>query len=462
MKHLPPDLIDQHRDALVAGVRAVEQIESMIRQLEYLRTAQLALLTRVASAIARDEGHLDHGEHVHRAVEAEIALATRTGQTAVASRMGHAGSLLADYPSVSVAFSEGRVSLRHTEVIADAGQVIADQDARRAYEAEVLPLAATMPAAQLRAHARRLAERYAERTLDERHRDAHRRREVRVVDLEDGMAQLTAILGAVEAYAIKDRLSRVAYERRRRATAAGGAASATSRQTQADVLVELLLSAGTGSEEEPLSPDADPLKRITGRVQVTVPVLTLAGIVDAEAEPYAGPAELAGYGPIDASTARRLAGGASGWERVLTHPISGAVLAVDRYRPSEDLKRMLGARDQHCRFPGCIRRIDHCDVDHTVPASRGGPTSPENTGHLCRRHHTLKHFEFLGGGGWKAKQTTGGVYEWTAPSGRSYRSAPTSRLRFRPAPPRTGWEEPDDSGERSDDATGAGGQETST
>ncbi|MCR2678846.1 hypothetical protein NSP03_24390, partial [Salmonella enterica] len=57
-------------------------------------------------------------------------------------------------------------------------------------------------------------------------------------------------------------------------------------------------------------------------------------------------AELDGMIPIDPATARRLAGAASGWDRVLTHPISGALLAVDRYRPSEDLRRHLRARDE--------------------------------------------------------------------------------------------------------------------
>ena len=55
-----------------------------------------------------------------------------------------------------------------------------------------------------------LAERFANRTLDERHTQARSCRMVRVVELGDGMADLTATLPAVYAYGIKDRLNQMA------------------------------------------------------------------------------------------------------------------------------------------------------------------------------------------------------------------------------------------------------------
>ncbi len=462
---------EEQRAALAAGVGAVEQIQTMIHQLEYLQTVQLAGLTRLASRIARDEGHADHGELVHRAIEAEVSVATRTGHITVATRMGHADQLLDRYPAVSAAFAEGRVSLRHTEVIVDAGQIIQTPDSRAAYAAEVLPIALHSTVRQLRTQARRLAEHFAERGIDERHREARKQRSVTVADLDDGMACLTARIGAVEAYAIKDRLARIAHHARARGAgsdAAHGHPAAhphtaahqppcqhpdeadprTARQIQADVFTELLLTgtapmtaASTSSSTPPgggATGRGDPLSSITGRVQITVPVLTLAGGGRSTGEGghrWAGPAELAGYGPIDTHTARRLAGNAPGWDRVLTHPVDGAVLAVDRYRPSEDLKRALGARDQHCRFPGCTRRLDHCDIDHTIPAARGGPTELGNMSHLCRRHHTLKHFEFLNGSGWKPKQRPGGTLEWASPTGRTYTDTPSSTVTFAPVDP---------------------------
>ncbi|KLD32827.1 hypothetical protein TB15x_23065, partial [Xanthomonas perforans] len=82
-------------------------------------------------------------------------------------------------------------------------------------------------------------------------------------------------------------------------------------------------------------------------VVVTVPALTLLGRDDT-------PATLDGYGPIDLDAARRLAGEASSWIRVLTHPVTGVPLALDRtrYRVTTALRRWLGVTSPTCVFPG--------------------------------------------------------------------------------------------------------------
>ena len=133
-------------------------------------------------------------------------------------------------------------------------------------------------------------------------------------------------------------------------------------------------------------------------------------------------AELTGRAPIDPATARMLAGAASGWDRVITHPISGELLVVDRYRPSEHLKRHLRARDERCRFPGCGMPVRESDLDHTLDAAYGGPTEDGNLSALCRRHHVLKHHS-----PWKVKQLGGGLLEWTSPTGRVYFDQPPPR-----------------------------------
>jgi hypothetical protein len=119
---------------------------------------------------------------------------------------------------------------------------------------------------------------------------------------------------------------------------------------------------------------------------VTVPVLTLLGRSDE-------PGTLEGYGPIDPETARRIAARAPSFTRLLTHPVSGGLLDVDRggYRPPADLKRWMAATDQFCTFAGCGRPARSCDLDHTVDYQHGGETRAGNLGHLCRHHHRLKH-----------------------------------------------------------------------
>jgi hypothetical protein len=155
---------------------------------------------------------------------------------------------------------------------------------------------------------------------------------------------------------------------------------------------------------------------------VTVPVLTL---LDSPVDDPFDAVTLAGHGPIDPATARELAHHAPGWDRILTHPISGAVLAVDRYQPTKKMRRFLAVRDRHCRFPGCRQSTSRSDADHTMDWAHGGSTSVSNLAHLCRRHHTLKHHT-----PWSVTQKPGGVLEWTSPTGAVYPDHPASGVHF--------------------------------
>ena len=186
-------------------------------------------------------------------------------------------------------------------------------------------------------------------------------------------------------------------------------------QLRADILLDLLLAA------EPLAHDTG-LSAVHATVSITVPVLAL--IDDGIRDPFEH-SSLDGHGPIDVDTARMLAGAASGWDRVLTHPITGAVLEVDRYTPSEQLRRHLRIRDQHCRFPGCRMPTHRSDLDHTLDHALGGTTSAANLAHLCRRHHTLKHQT-----AWTVVQHAGGVLQWTSPTGVPYIDRPASTVAF--------------------------------
>lgn len=167
-------------------------------------------------------------------------------------------------------------------------------------------------------------------------------------------------------------------------------------------------------------PDGSPFVRNTVRVHihVTVPLDTLTGAGDE-------PAELAGHGPIPAADARALAfDPGSVWDRLVTDPVSGAVLeyGTTRYRPPERLARFVRARHGTCGHPGCRTAAHRCDIDHVVPfgADRGdGPTCAGNTCPLCRSHHRLKHMP-----GWHVTLRTDGTTVWTTPSGHTYTAPP--------------------------------------
>lgn len=143
-----------------------------------------------------------------------------------------------------------------------------------------------------------------------------------------------------------------------------------------------------------------------------------------------GTATLMGYGPIPPALAGALAmEPGSVWRRIVTDPLSGAVLDVGRatYRPSSGLARHVIARDGYCVAPRCQVRATACDLDHSVPfaqdgrhddALSGGTTSADNLAPLCRRHHRLKTLA-----GWDLIQTSPGRFVWVTPSGRREASA---------------------------------------
>lgn len=182
------------------------------------------------------------------------------------------------------------------------------------------------------------------------------------------------------------------------------------------------------------------LSEIHAQVQVIIPVMTLLpaeqqqklralGVFDLISGLAEGPgaASLAGKGPMSDDTAKLIAGKAAGWDRVLTHPITGSVLTVDRYQPSRELRRTLAARDLHCRFPGCRQPAMLSEVDHTRDWQYGGTTTLTNLAHLCTFHHMLKHHT-----DWGVEQLQGGVLEWRSPLGRKYLDRPPSAVMFQP------------------------------
>ena len=65
--------------------------------------------------------------------------------------------------------------------------------------------------------------------------------------------------------------------------------------------------------------------------------------------------------------------------------------------------------------PTALGPARHCDRDHVVPHSRGGPTCPCNLAPLCRHHHRLKTLA-----GWRYTVLEPGVYLWSDPFGQQF------------------------------------------
>ena len=90
------------------------------------------------------------------------------------------------------------------------------------------------------------------------------------------------------------------------------------------------------------------------------------------------------------------------------------------YRPSRKLRHLVRARNARCTAPGCGRPAARCDVDHTIAWDQGGLTCECDLAPLCRHHHRCKQAE-----GWQLEQPEPGVMIWRTPAGRSYITRPT-------------------------------------
>ncbi|MFB9956670.1 HNH endonuclease signature motif containing protein [Cellulomonas denverensis] len=404
-----------------------------------------AVSARVAAELAeRDEMNPvwpEYAGNVHRPNTAADELAIylnigrRSAQTLVDEGLAYERYL----PGTGQALRTGRIDTARARVMV---RRLAGVDLFTAEEVEttVLPGASERTAAQLsRDIDRALLRVDPDGGAMRRRRGRADRHVARPKPLGDGMAGIWAFLPAQDAARLDKALDASAHALRH------GGDERTLAQLRADALLDAAL---VGPAWAPLLPEhgqdndhgadgdhhegsahrAPSVTRPRVEVRVTVPLSTLIGADDE-------PADMDGHGPIDATTARALAAGGV-WRRLVTDPLSGAVLDVGRtrYRPPQELADHVIARDRTCARPGCTVPATACDLDHTIPFSDGGPTAATNLAPLCRRDHLLRTHA-----GHRIEQTAAGEIVWTSLT-RRYVSVPGRdgyhrMLRERPGDP---------------------------
>ena len=427
---------------------------------------------RTAAAVRRDRVDL-----AQRAAAAEMAVRLHLSEQTIRTRATHVEVLRERCPRLWDEFAAGRTSERHAvEVARLATSLPDDATAWSAFDDGVAETATSSTPTKFAVAARALRERVHAESIDVRHRRAARDRGVWMTPELDGMASLSALLPAERARSIMTRLDRAARHLR-----AAPDEERTLAQLRADVLADLVTTPAPDASAVDFStalaprddsrpqgdatlrrtavpapadqpaPAAPPLSTSdpasTSRpgppptrvplvapapapadaastaehndssptVVVTIPALTLLGADDR-------PATLDGYGPIDLDTARRLAGEARSWVRLLTHPVTGAPLVLDRqtYRVPAALRRWLGVTSPTCVFPGCNRPARDCDLDHLTAWADGGTTDADNLAPECRHHHRLRH-----GTRWTpSHDPVTGDLRWTSPLGGTYDTDP--------------------------------------
>lgn len=361
---------------------------SLLTEIEQARAALDALQTSTLATLHACDATEKHW------VRDEVACALQIAPMTAAGRLHDAQDLVGLFPRTLSFLHDATISLRHANSLLDLARGL-DDATRTAVETRVLRRAAGQTVNQFRQSVRRAIASLDPRGVEQRHVDAVAQRRVLMTPCEDGMSELWALLpadGAVRLMAALDR----------RVVPAGGDARSADQQ-RADALVEL-------TEPAPLRAPAPDSVGLRPNVQVTVALSTLLGCDDQ-------PGELAGYGPIPASMARRIADDPSGtWRRLVTDAAGHLLDASRTYRPPARLREHVIARDRTCRFPGCRRQARNCEIDHRRAWEHGGTTAEDNLHALCARHHHLKHEA----AGWSVRPSRGGDTEWRSPAGHSY------------------------------------------
>lgn len=349
-------------------------------------------------------------EFAVRAAVADLAVRLSVAENTIRTQEFHARIMLARTPRVWQLFRAGEVSAANARVVADLAGSLPEgnPDLYAAFDEAVADLATRLAPARFVTRARVISQKLHTEQAVERHRRRLEERRVWVDADLDGMAWFSAYLPAEVAVKALAGLDATAIR-----LAASADETRTFHQIRADILADLITGTSTGTVTG-TDGGKTPKSPVGVRVGIMVPVMTLLGLDDQ-------PASLEGYGPIDADTARRLTAQAPTFYRILTHPITGTILDIDKttLRIPADMRRWLEHRDQTCTHPGCGHPARHCDLDHTVDRQYGGTTKISNLAHLCRKHHRNKHKTR-----WTTRQHPDGTIQWTSPTGHTTTSDP--------------------------------------
>ncbi len=345
----------------------------------------------------------DPDELALRSAHAEIGAALRLDDTSAGNRLATARTLACVLPNVHAVLEAGEISLRHAQAIIDATSSLEPFKARAVAE-KVLSRARHQTVGQMRRCLRRAVLAADPEAATHRVRKAHAERSLNWWPLEDGMAELRLIASATDVMAVYNAAHSLAKKAKAAGPKRGREGWLPMDALRSDALVHL--AAGGGELPQPVA------------VNVTIDLPTLLGLQD-------NPAELAGYGPLPAPLARRLAADGR-WRRLVCDPLTGALLDLGRnsYRPSDQLARFVKTRDRTCVFPTCNRAAQQCETDHDRPFRPhdpgGGRTERTNLHSRCVNHHTLKHKP-----GWIPRvDPATGKTSWTSPLNRQYTVEP--------------------------------------
>jgi hypothetical protein len=237
--------------------------------------------------------------------------------------------------------------------------------------------------------------------------------------IEPGTSEIRAVMPTAHAEAVMQAVNTLAKDQR--FEVADGCITRGQRRVAA--LVALMLG-DPGSVGQVTGPVQE--AKLAVHVNVLVPLDTIVGASEQGGRIGNTPCtadevtDLIAQAALESSTIRRL-----------VTDSTGCILDAGRrhYLASDLQKLVIRIRDQHCRFPGCSRPAERCEIDHAKPYDAGGPTDQRNLGPLCKHHHELKT-----AGYWHITASArDGSCTWRSPLGRIYEHTPPDLVP--PGPP---------------------------
>ncbi len=355
-------------------------------------------------------------------VGAQVGLARRLSPHQGARQVGIATTLVQDLPRTLGALTSGVISEWRASIIVRESSSLTRAD-RRALDAEIstdLDRLASWGDKELTCQVRAVAYRLDAQAAVDRAARAMEDRRVSLRPAPDAMSLLGALLPVPAGVAVITSLEQAA------ATAHAQGDPRSRGQLMADTLTERVTGQTTAT--------AVPVE-----VQVVISDRTLLGVDDS-------PAQVPGYGPIPAGTARELISpsdnndtdddSAKVWlRRLFAHPETGALIQVESTRRvfPRGMRRFITTRDGTCRTPWCEATIRH--IDHIHDHAHGGRTTLSNGQGLCERCNYLKQTP-----GWKTEalpHERGRPHSVrvTTPTGHTYDSTAPPLLPGRRPPP---------------------------
>lgn len=350
---------------------------AQLTQLTRLRAAaeasEWSQMLRVAEQLEADAALLVGERRRDLAVSAiplEISTATGWSEAQVQNRLSAAARVRRCAPATWLAFQDGRIDAARATAIAGALFRLRRRESHAELDQTVVAYAVSHTVGELRRWLTRFVARAEPESTAARAEDERAGRHVRITHGDDAMAWVMAYVPSIAAEAIDRRLTRRARKLQ--------GDERTLDQRRADLFMAWLTTA-----------DATEVQ-VGADVAVVVPAEVLAGASDDLAVAQDGSWVTPASWLLDYASADRVF-----WHRLLTDEAGGVLdhTYLGRFAPDQ-LDTALRFRDRVCRAPGCTTPARLCDQDHLVPWPEG-PTSAENLGALCRRHHRMKSHAIL-------------------------------------------------------------------